>query len=245
MAKTLAEALEESKSQNVYGKWNPAYVDSHVVDPDNLPDWIEAKKPKPEPTTLERIGNTVNEVSGAIVDAFSDKTEEATEQAQQEYSDYQNQTYEQPVGLSGVVESVKNTSLNDIGSAISDAANSRAEEYKPELEDFQNPVQAPQSLDDHWLYNAPAKAGDWFLHTGLLGNTTGEQVKQDLAFGVDFIKSTELYNNFNFMWGTPEKNRISEELGRAYGVDSSIFFNDRDAYIKGAKLLAQFKRGQG
>lgn len=241
MAKTLAEALEESKSQNVYGKWNPAYVDSHVVDPDNLPDWIEAKKPKPEPTTLERIGNTVNEVSGAIVDAFSDKTEEATEQAQQEYSDYQNQTYEQPVGLSGVVESVKNTSLNDIGSAISDAANSRAEEYKPELEDFQNPVQAPQSLDDHWLYNAPAKAGDWFLHTGLLGNTTGEQVKQDLAFGVDFIKSTELYNNFNFMWGTPEKNRISEELGRAYGVDSSIFFNDRDAYIKGAKLLAQFK----
>lgn len=248
MPKSLAEALEESKSQGVYGKWNADYIDSHAVDPDDLPDWVEAKKPQPEPTTLEKIqnlgaevGEKVNEVSGEIVDTFRDRTDAATEQAQQDYTNYQNDTPAQPVGLSGMVNAVKNTSLSDIGNAIADANNSRAQEYQEQLDDFQNPVQAPQGIENNWLANAPGAAADSFLNAGLLGSTYGPKVRQKLAFTADFVRSTELYNNFNFMWGTPEKNHLSEELGRAFGVDSAIFFNDRDAYINGARLLANFK----
>lgn len=248
MPKSLAEALQEAKTQGVYGKWNPGFIDSHAVDPDDLPDWIKAKEPQPEPTTLEKIqnagaaiGEKVNEVSGEIVDTFRDKTDAATEQAQQDYTDYQNQTYEQPVGLSGMANAIKNTSLSDIGNAIADVGNSRAQEYKTELDDFQNPVQAPQGIEDNWLVHAPGEAANAFLHAGLLGNTYGPIVEQKLAFTADWIKSTELYNNLNFMWDTPEKNYMSEELGRAYGVDSSVFFNDREAYINGARLLANFK----
>ncbi|WP_337476346.1 hypothetical protein [Acidaminococcus timonensis] len=248
MPKSLAEALEESKSQGVYGKWNADYIDSHAVDPDDLPDWVEAKKPQPEPTTLEKIqnlgaevGEKVNEVSGEIVDTFRDRTDAATEQAQQDYTNYQSDTPAQPVGLSGMVNAVKNTSLSDIGNAIADANNSRAQEYQEQLNDFQNPVQAPQGIENNWLANAPEAAADSFLNAGLLGSTYGPKVRQQLAFTADFVKSTELYNNFNFMWGTPEKNHLSEELGRAFGVDSAIFFNDRDAYINGARLLANFK----
>ena len=248
MPKSLAGALAESKSQGVYGKWNAGYIDSHAVDPDDLPDWVEAKKPQPEPTTLEKIqnlgtevGEKVNEVSGEIVDTFRDRTDAAAEQAQQDYTNYQNDTPEQPVGLSGMVNAVKNTSLSDIGNAIADANNSRAQEYQEQLNDFQNPVQAPQGIENNWLANAPEAAADSFLNAGLLGSTYGPKVRQQLAFTADFVKSTELYNNFNFMWGTPEKNHLSEELGRAFGVDSAIFFNDRDAYINGARLLANFK----
>lgn len=248
MPKSLAEALAESKSQGVYGKWNAGYIDSHAVDPDDLPDWVEAKKPQPEPTTLEKIqnlgtevGEKVNEVSGEIVDTFRDRTDAATEQAQQDYTNYQSDTPAQPVGLSGMVNAVKNTSLSDIGNAIADANNSRAQEYQEQLNDFQNPVQAPQGIENNWLANAPEAAADTFLNAGLLGSTYGPKVRQQLAFTADFVKSTELYNNFNFMWGTPEKNHLSEELGRAFGVDSAIFFNDRDAYINGARLLANFK----
>lgn len=248
MALTLKEALEQSSTQTIYGKWNKDYIDYHTVDRDDLPDWIKAKEPQPEPTTLEKIENVgqeidekVNEVSGEIVDTFRDKTDEATQQAQQDYTDYQNDTPAQPVGLSGMLESVRNTSLNDIGNTVSDSWNSRSDDYKTELDDFQNPVQAPQSLDDNWLYNAPGKAANAFLHAGVLGQEMGDKVQEQLGFTANFVKSTELYNNFNFMWGTPEKNYMSEELGRAYGVDPSIFFNDRDAYIKGAKLLASFK----
>ena len=248
MPKSLAEALAESKSQGVYGKWNAGYIDSHAVDPDDLPDWVEAKKPQPEPTTLEKlqnlgteVGEKVNEVSGEIVDTFRDRTDAATEQAQQDYTNYQSDTPAQPVGLSGMVNAVKNTSLSDIGNAIADANNSRAQEYQEQLDDFQNPVQAPQGIENNWLANAPGAAADSFLNAGLLGSTYGPKVRQQLAFTADFVKSTELYNNFNFMWGTPEKNHLSEELGRAFGVDSAIFFNDRDAYINGARLLANFK----
>lgn len=248
MPKSLAEALAESKSQGVYGKWNAGYIDSHAVDPDDLPDWVEAKKPQPEPTTLEKlqnlgaeVGEKVNEVSGEIVDTFRDRTDAATEQAQQDYTNYQSDTPVQPVGLSGMVNAVKNTSLSDIGNAIADANNSRAQEYQEQLDDFQNPVQAPQGIENNWLANAPEAAADSFLNAGLLGSTYGPKVRQQLAFTADFVRSTELYNNFNFMWGTPEKNHLSEELGRAFGVDSAIFFNDRDAYINGARLLANFK----
>ena len=154
------------------------------------------------------------------------KTEDAVNQAKVDYSTYQNQEYAQPVGLSNMFDSARNgvnnllnTRIVDtpsmIGSAMADVGRVRAEEYQATFNDFQNPVEPDGGI--------PAAA------------------KQILAFPVAYVKATELYNNFNFQWGTPEKNYISEELGRAYGVDSSIFYDDRDAYIRGAQILAGFK----
>lgn len=243
MAYSIKEAAEISRNSNLSGRLIPKWADANTVDPDNLPAFM---KPQPEPKS---IGQAVAEaITTAVGNPFEAREEEATSQAREQYQNYQNEEIAQPVGVGNMLASARQ-SINDVLNtptwktagnmvqAAEDAASARAadntEEYQKTLDDIQNPV-APNS-----------NPVDEFFHAGLLGPFVGDAYQQGaertLAFSANWVKGTEIYNNFNFQWDTPEKNRMSEELARAYGVSSGIFFGDRDAYIKGAQILAQFK----
>lgn len=243
MPYSVEEAIAAAKAGGKSTKLNNDFIAARTVDPDNLPAFM---KPQPEPKS---IGQAVAEaITTAVGNPFEAREEEATAQAQEQYQNYQNEEIAQPVGVGNMLASARQ-SINDVlntptwktaGNMVQAAENAasaraadNAEEYQKTLDDIQNPV-APNS-----------NPVDEFFHAGLLGPSVGDAYQQGaertLAFSANWVKGTEIYNNFNFQWDTPEKNRMSEELARAYGVSSGIFFGDRDAYIKGAQILAQFK----
>lgn len=244
MAYSIKEAAEISRNSNLSGRLIPKWADANTVDPDNLPAFMT---PQPEPKS---IGQAVAEaITTAVGNPFEAKEEEATSQAREQYQNYQNEEIAQPVGVGNMLASARqsvNDTLNTpvwkaFGGMVQtaeDAASARAAdseaEYRKSMDDVQNPI-AP-------TYDNPV---DTFFHAGLAGGLVGDSyqksVESTLAFTSNWVRGTEIYNNFNFQWDTPEKNRMSEELARAYGVSSGIFFGDRDAYIKGAQILAQFK----
>lgn len=240
MAYSIKEAAEISKNSSLSGRLIPKWADAHTVDPNNLPADMQ---PQPEPPSVfEQAGNAI---TSALTNAFAPRTEEATEQAQEQYQNYQNEEIAQPVGVSNMLASARqsvNDTLNTpvwkaFGGMVQTAENAAAEraadstaEYQRTMDDIQNPV-----------------AQDYGYYVNAIQNLTdrafpmASDARRTLAFTADWVRGTEIYNNFNFQWDTPEKNRMSEELARAYGVNSGIFFGDRDAYIKGAQILAQFK----
>lgn len=243
MPYSVEEAIAAAKASGKSNKLNNDFIASRTVDPDNLPAFM---KPQPEPKS---IGQAVAEaITTAVGNPFEAREEEATSQAREQYQNYQNEEIAQPVGVGNMLASARqsiNDTLNtpvwktagNMVQAAEDAASARyadnAEDYQKTIDEIQNPV-APNS-----------NPVDEFFHAGLLGPFVGDAYQQGaertLAFTANWVKGTEIYNNFNFQWDTPEKNRMSEELARAYGVNSGIFFGDRDAYIKGAQILAQFK----
>ena len=244
MPYSVEEAIAAAKASGKSNKLNNDFIASRTVDPDNLPAFM---KPQPEPKS---IGQAVAEaITTAVGNPFEAREEEATSQAREQYQNYQNEEIAQPVGVGNMLASARQ-SINDtlntpvwksFGGAVQaaeDAASARAAdseaEYRKSIDDVQNPI-AP-------TYDNPV---DTFFHAGLAGGLVGDSYKKSventLAFTSNWVRGTEIYNNFNFQWDTPEKNRMSEELARAYGVNSGIFFGDRDAYIKGAQILAQFK----
>lgn len=243
MPYSVEEALSIAKGEGKSNKLNNDVLKSRTVDPDNLPAFMTQR---PEP---ESFGAKVaNAISTAVGNPFEAREQEATEQAQEQYNAYQNEKIAQPVGVGNMLASARqsiNDTLNtpvwktagNMVQAAEDAASARAadnaEDYQKTIDEIQNPV-APNS-----------NPVDEFFHAGLLGPFVGDAYQQGaertLAFTANWVKGTEIYNNFNFQWDTPEKNRMSEELARAYGVSSGIFFGDREAYIKGAQILAQFK----
>lgn len=245
MPYSVEEALSIAKSEGKSNKLNNDVLKSRTVDPDNLPAFMTA-----QPEQEESMGAKVaNAIATAVGNPFEAREQEATEQAQEQYNAYQNEEIAQPVGVGTMLASARQ-SINDtlntpvwksFGGAVQaaeDAASARAAdseaEYRNTLDDVQNPI-APK-------YDGPV---EMFSQSGPVGSilvsTYRETVEKPLAFTANWVRSTEIYNNFNFQWDTPEKNRMSEELARAYGKDSGIFFGDRDAYIKGAQILAQFK----
>lgn len=243
MPYSVEEALSIAKGEGKSNKLNNDVLKSRTVDPDNLPAFMTQQ---PEP---ESFGAKVaNAISTAVGNSLEAREQEATEQAQEQYNAYQNEKIAQPVGVGNMLASARqsiNDTLNapvwktagNMVQAAEDAASARAadnaEDYQKTIDEIQNPV-APNS-----------NPVDEFFHAGLLGPFVGDAYQQGaertLAFTANWVKGTEIYNNFNFQWDTPEKNRMSEELARAYGVSSGIFFGDREAYIKGAQILAQFK----
>lgn len=243
MAYSVEEAIALAKSEGKSNKLNNDFIASRTVDPDNLPAFMQ---PQPEPPSMgQRVADAI---ATAVGNPFEAREEEATAQAQEQYNSYKNEEIAQPVGVGNMLASARqsiNDTLNtpvwktagNMVQAAEDAASARAagnaEEYQKTIDEIQNPV-APNS-----------NPVDEFFHAGVLGNVFGDAYQQGaertLAFTANWVKGTEIYNNFNFQWDTPEKNRMSEELARAYGVSSGIFFGDRDAYIKGAQILAQFK----
>lgn len=243
MPYSVEEAIAAAKASGKSNKLNNDFIASRTVDPDNLPAFM---KPQPEPKS---IGQAVAEaITTAVGNPFEAREEEATSQAREQYQNYQNEEIAQPVGVGNMLASARqsiNDTLNtpvwktagNMVQAAEDAASARAadnaEDYQKTIDEIQNPV-APNS-----------NPVDEFFHAGLLGPFVGDAYQQGaertLAFTANWVKGTEIYNNFNFQWDTPEKNSMSEELARAYGVNSGIFFGDRDAYIKGAQILAQFK----
>lgn len=240
MPYSVEEAIAAAKAGGKSTKLNNDFIAARTVDPDNLPAFM---KPQPEPKS---IGQAVAEaITTAVGDPFEAREEEATSQAREQYQNYQNEEIAQPVGVGNMLASARqsiNDTLNtpvwktagNMVQAAEDAASARAadnaEEYQKTLDDIQNPV-----------------AQDYGYYVNAIQNLTdrafpmASDARRTLAFTADWVRGTEIYNNFNFQWDTPEKNRMSEELARAYGVSSGIFFGDRDAYIKGAQILAQFK----
>ena len=244
MAYSVEEAIALAKSEGKSNKLNNDFIASRTVDPDNLPSFMQ---PQPEP---QSIGQKVADaITTAVGNPFEAREEEATAQAQEQYQNYKNEEIAQPVGVGNMLASARqsvNDTLNTpvwksfggVVQAAEDAASARAAdsevEYRKSIDDVQNPI-APK-------YDGPV---EMFSQSGPVGSslvsTYRETVEKPLAFTANWVRGTEIYNNFNFQWDTPEKNRMSEELARAYGKDSGIFFGDRDAYIKGAQILAQFK----
>ena len=244
MAYSVEEAIALAKSEGKSNKLNNDFIASRTVDPDNLPAFMQ---PQQEP---QSIGQKVADaIATAVGNPFEAREEEATAQAQEQYNSYKNEEIAQPVGVGNMLASARqsvNDTLNTpvwksfggVVQAAEDAASARAAdsevEYRKSIDDVQNPI-APK-------YDGPV---EMFSQSGPVGSslvsTYRETVEKPLAFTANWVRGTEIYNNFNFQWDTPEKNRMSEELARAYGVNSGIFFGDRDAYIKGAQILAQFK----
>lgn len=240
MPYSVEEAIAFAKSEGKSNKLNNDFIASRTVDPDNLPAFM---KPQPEPKS---IGQAVAEaITTAVGNPFEAREEEATSQAREQYQNYQNEEIAQPVGVGNMLASARqsvNDALNTpvwkaFGGMVQTAENAAAEraadstaEYQRTMDDIQNPV-----------------AQDYGYYVNAIQNLTdrafpmASDVRRTLGFTADWVRGTEIYNNFNFQWDTPEKNRMSEELARAYGKDSGIFFGDRDAYIKGAQILAQFK----
>lgn len=240
MPYSVEEAIAFAKSEGKSNKLNNDFIASRTVDPDNLPAFM---KPQPEPKS---IGQAVAEaITTAVGNPFEAREEEATSQAREQYQNYQNEEIVQPVGVGNMLASARqsvNDALNTpvwkaFGGMVQTAENAAAEraadstaEYQRTMDDIQNPV-----------------AQDYGYYVNAIQNLTdrafpmASDVRRTLGFTADWVRGTEIYNNFNFQWDTPEKNRMSEELARAYGVNSGIFFGDRDAYIKGAQILAQFK----
>lgn len=244
MGNRFLEAGEGIKEQNLSGRLNPQWADARTLDPNNLPADM---MPQPEPPS--RFQRVADAITTAVGNPFEGREEEATAQAQEQYNNYQNEEIAQPVGVGNMLASARqsvNDTLNTpvwksfggVVQAAEDAASARAAdsevEYRKSIDDVQNPI-APK-------YDGPV---EMFSQSGPVGSslvsTYRETVEKPLAFTANWVRGTEIYNNFNFQWDTPEKNRMSEELARAYGKDSGIFFGDRDAYIKGAQILAQFK----
>ncbi|MGF0020216.1 hypothetical protein [Acidaminococcus fermentans] len=242
MAYSVEEAIALAKSEGKSNILKNDFIASRTVDPDNLPAFMQ---PQP-PSIGQRV---VDAIATAVGNPFEAREEEATAQAQEQYNNYQNEEIAHPVGVSNMLASARqsvNDTLNTpawkaFGGMVQtaeDAASARAAdseaEYRNTLDDVQNPI-APK-------YDGPV---EMFSQSGPVGSilvsTYRETVEKPLAFTANWVRGTEIYNNFNFQWDTPEKNRMSEELARAYGVNSGIFFGDRDAYIKGAQILAQFK----
>ena len=240
MPYSVEEALSIAKSEGKSNKLNNDVLKSRTVDPDNLPAFMQ---PQQEP---QSIGQKVADaIATAVGNPFEAREEEATAQAQEQYNNYQNEEIAQPVGVGNMLASARQ-SINDTlntpvwktaGNMVQTAENAAAEraadstaEYQRTMDDIQNPV-----------------AQDYGYYVNAIQNLTdrafpmASDVRRTLGFTADWVRGTEIYNNFNFQWDTPEKNRMSEELARAYGKDSGIFFGDRDAYIKGAQILAQFK----
>ena len=240
MAYSVEEAIALAKSEGKSNKLNNDFIASRTVDPDNLPAFMQ---PHPEPPSIGQ--RVVDAIATAVGNPFEAREEEATAQAQEQYNNYQNEEIAQPVGVGNMLASARqsvNDALNTpvwkaFGGMVQTAENAAAEraadstaEYQRTMDDIQNPV-----------------AQDYGYYVNAIQNLTdrafpmASDVRRTLGFTADWVRGTEIYNNFNFQWDTPEKNRMSEELARAYGKDSGIFFGDRDAYIKGAQILAQFK----
>lgn len=239
MPYSVEEALSIAKSEGKSNKLNNDVLKSRTVDPDNLPAFM---KPQPEPKS---IGQAVAEaITTAVGNPFEAREEEATSQAREQYQNYQNEEIAQPVGVGNMLASAGSAISGAIknpgqipGMIMQTAENAAAEraadstaEYQRTMDDIQNPV----AQDYGYYVNAIQNLTDRVF-------PTASDARRTLAFTADWVRGTEIYNNFNFQWDTPEKNRMSEELARAYGKDSGIFFGDRDAYIKGAQILAQFK----
>lgn len=240
MAYSVEEAIALAKSEGKSNKLNNDFIASRTVDPDNLPAFMQ---PHPEPPSIGQ--RVVDAIATAVGNPFEAREEEATAQAQEQYNNYQNEEIAQPVGVSNMLASARqsvNDTLNTpvwkaFGGMVQTAENAAAEraadstaEYQRTMDDIQNPV----AQDYGYYVNAIQNLTDRVF-------PTASDARRTLAFTADWVRGTEIYNNFNFQWDTPEKNRMSEELARAYGVNSGIFFGDRDAYIKGAQILAQFK----
>ncbi|WP_279002053.1 hypothetical protein [Acidaminococcus fermentans] len=240
MPYSVEEALSIAKSEGKSNKLNNDVLKSRTVDPDNLPAFMTA-----QPEQEESMGAKVaNAIATAVGNPFEAREQEATEQAQEQYNAYQNEEIAQPVGVGTMLASAGSAISGAIknpgqipGMIMQTAENAAAEraadntaEYQRTMDDIQNPV-----------------AQDYGYYVNAIQNLTdrafpmASDARRTLAFTADWVRGTEIYNNFNFQWDTPEKNRMSEELARAYGVNSGIFFGDRDAYIKGAQILAQFK----
>lgn len=239
MPYSVEEAIAAAKAGGKSTKLNNDFIAARTVDPDNLPAFM---KPQPEPKS---IGQAVAEaITTAVGNPFEAREEEATSQAREQYQNYQNEEIAQPVGVGNMLASAGSAISGAIknpgqipGMIMQTAENAAAEraadntaEYQRTMDDIQNPV-----------------AQDYGYYVNAIQNLTdrafpmASDARRTLAFTANWVRSTEIYNNFNFQWDTPEKNRMSEELARAYGKDSGIFFGDRDAYIKGAQILAQFK----
>lgn len=241
MPYSVEEALSIAKSEGKSNKLNNDFLKSRTVDPDNLPAFMTV-----QPEQEESIGAKVaNAIATTVGNPFEAREQEATEQAQEQYQNYQNEEIARPVGVGNMLASARQ-SINDVlntptwktaGNMVQAAENAasaraadNAEEYQKTLDDIQNPV----AQDYDYYVNAIQNLTD-------VAFPMASEARRTLAFSANWVKGTEIYNNFNFQWDTPEKNRMSEELARAYGVSSGIFFGDRDAYIKGAQILAQFK----
>ena len=239
MAYSVEEAIALAKSEGKSNKLNNDFIASRTVDPDNLPAFMQ---PQQEP---QSIGQKVADaIATAVGNPFEAREEEATAQAQEQYNNYQNEEIAQPVGVGNMLASAGSAISGAIknpgqipGMIMQTAENAAAEraadstaEYQRTMDDIQNPV----AQDYGYYVNAIQNLTDRVF-------PTASDARRTLAFTADWVRGTEIYNNFNFQWDTPEKNRMSEELARAYGVNSGIFFGDRDAYIKGAQILAQFK----
>lgn len=261
-------SAEDIKNGSVYSRYGTALKKAgRFFNPDDPPDWWVDKQSvkEAEPTTWQKVksaaGDAVDSATEKIADTFSDETAAATEQAQEDYTDYNNQTYTEPEGLGNGLQSAAASVggfLSNPGSAIQDqlltATNDSTVDAINAQTDYGSPSDPVTGPTSNWAVDAYKDNVDWWKNTVIPASqkfidssfddmTMGTKgvAEKVLAFTPAFVKSTELYNNFNFQWGTPEKNEMAEELGRAYGVDSSIFFNDRDAYIKGAQILANFK----
>lgn len=239
MTYSIKEAAEISRNSNLSGRLIPKWADANTVDPDNLPAFMQ---PQPEPPSMgQRVADAI---ATAVGNPFEAREEEATAQAQEQYNSYKNEEIAQPVGVgnmlasagSAISEAVQNPGripgmiMQTAETAAAERAADSTAEYQRTMDDIQNPV-----------------AQDYGYYVNAIQNLTdrafpmASDARRTLAFTADWVRGTEIYNNFNFQWDTPEKNRMSEELARAYGKDSGIFFGDRDAYIKGAQILAQFK----
>lgn len=239
MAYSVEEAIALAKSEGKSNKLNNDFIASRTVDPDNLPAFMQ---PQPEPPSMgQRVADAI---ATAVGKPFEAREEEATAQAQEQYNSYKNEEIAQPVGVgnmlasagSAISEAVQNPGripgmiMQTAETAAAERAADSTAEYQRTMDDIQNPV-----------------AQDYGYYVNAIQNLTdrafpmASDARRTLAFTADWVRGTEIYNNFNFQWDTPEKNRMSEELARAYGKDSGIFFGDRDAYIKGAQILAQFK----
>lgn len=261
-------SADDIKNGSVYSRYGTALKKAgRFFNPDDPPDWWVDKQnvKEAEPTTWQKAksaaGDVVDSATEKIVDTFSDETAAATEQAQEDYTDYNNQTYTEPEGLGNGLQSAAASVggfLSNPGGAIQDqlltATNDSTVDAINAQTDYGSPSDPVTGPTSNWAVDAYKDNVDWWKNTVIPASqkfidssfddmTMGTKgvAEKVLAFTPAFVKSTELYNNFNFQWGTPEKNEMAEELGRAYGVDSSIFFNDRDAYIKGAQILAKFK----
>lgn len=261
-------SAEDIKNGSVYSRYGTALKKAgRFFNPDDPPDWWVDKQnvKEAEPTTWQKAKSAAGDIADSatekIVDTFSDETAAATEQAQEDYTDYNSQTTVEPEGLGNGLQSAAasvNSFLSNPGGAIQDqlltATNDSTVDAINAQTDYGSPSDPVTGPTSNWAVDAYKDNVDWWKNTVIPASqkfidssfddmTMGTKgvAEKVLAFTPAFVKSTELYNNFNFQWGTPEKNEMAEELGRAYGVDSSIFFNDRDAYIKGAQILANFK----
>ena len=201
MTYSVEEAIALAKSEGKSNKINNNFFEARRVDPDNLPSFMQ---PQPEP---QSIGQKVADaITTAVGNPFEAREEEATAQAQEQYNNYQNEEIAQPVGVGNMLASARqsvNDTLNTpvwksfggVVQAAEDAASARAAdseaEYRNTLDDVQNPI-APK-------YDGPV---EMFSQSGPVGSilvsTYRETVEKPLAFTANWVRSTEIYNNFNF-----------------------------------------------